>query len=179
MESKLLAFILMFWAIFTALGITYLTIANSYGDIFTGTLISAKTITRTSCSNSKHSSGCSYTYYVGETFSKDNSTNTCLIVRLTPYYFQGDADNIVANKILYTQRTIWTTWYNAGTCYDQAIKNYYNIVGGVMISIAGLIFLFFLFGLCLDLIIYICDSTRSYSSNIQTKPHPFEGVVIA
>jgi len=163
MDFKLAFLIVVLCSIFTALGISYLVIGNAYGDEFIGTLISAKTITKTSCSTSKHSTRCTYTYYVGETFSKNNSTNTCLVQRLTPYLFQGSADNIAKNKILYTKRKIWTTWYNPGSCYDQTIRNYYTAIGGTFIGVSGLFFLIVSIGFILDLIIYISNFFSSIS----------------
>ena len=58
-------------------------------------------------------------------------------MRLTPYYFNGDAENVVINKKMGTQRIIWTTYYDTGTCYDQAIKTYYTTIGSVLMGFAG------------------------------------------
>ena len=140
-DVKLFSTLFVTLSIFIALGIYYLVIANTYGGEFLGTLIDANVNIVTSCSSSKSGTSCSTKYYVDEIFRKDNSTNTCTVERLTPYYFKGSANNIVNNIELYTTRTIWTSTYNAGTCYDITIRNYYNAIGGTFIGFAGIILL--------------------------------------
>jgi len=135
----------MIWLAFLVLGITYIVTAYANGGQFVGTLESAKVITTTSCSKNS----CSNTYYVGETFRKDNTTNTCLVQRLKPYYFMGDADNVATHEELGTTRTIWTTYYDAGTCYDAAIRSVYAAVGWTFMALA-----IFIVGVVLLVIFY-------------------------
>jgi len=136
-KIQILVFLFVLWIPFSILGIYYLVIGNAYATQFTGTLIKADVNTVTSCSKKS----CSQTYYVEEIFTKDNSTNTCSIQRLIPYYFKGQANNVALSKKLGTTRTIWTTYYSSGTCYDQSIRDYYNKIGGCFLGFFVLLFI--------------------------------------
>jgi hypothetical protein len=147
--------------IMISLGIYYLVIANANNGKFVGTLIRENVKTDTTCSKSKNGgSSCSSKYYVEQIFKKGNSTNTCTVTRLTPYYFKGSANNVVENAVLYTQRDIWVTYYSAGVCYDITIRNYYNAIGGSLLGVGCIIPLIILCYIFADII-------RNCSENIQ------------
>lgn len=86
------------------IGSVYLGLGNTYSYSYKGILKKGEVFTENSCSSSTtcDSKGnnchttttCSNTYYVDEIFYKgDNTTSTCTVRRLTPYYFKCDADN--------------------------------------------------------------------------------------
>jgi hypothetical protein len=151
MLKNIISILLLIIIILISLSCYYFTIAYANSGSFRGTLINAEVIIKTTCSNNKKGGGCSQTYYVGETFQKDNSTNTCLVTRLQPFYFQGAANNVVENKELYTTRTIWTTWYSSGTCYDKTIRSYYNSIAEVLSGFA-IVLLIVIGVICLSLL---------------------------
>jgi hypothetical protein len=137
MASEGPAGLLLLWIGCLIIGIYHLVIANANGGQFVGTLKSARVITETSCSHDKKGgNSCSNTYYVGETFYKNNSTHTCLIIRPTQYAFQGDAEAEANSKILGTKRKMWATWYSHGTCYDENIRYLNNAIGGSFFGFA-------------------------------------------
>ena len=146
--------------IFISLGTYYLTIGNASGAVFTGTLVSSSVLMSSSCNKNS----CSSSYYVTETFQKGDSTNTCTITRLIPYYFWGDANNVAIHKKLGTQRKIWTTYYDAGSCYDQSIRTYYTIVGGILLGFGCFIILLIVFYFGIETII---QHHKDLTTNVQ------------
>ncbi len=165
-QFKVVFTIVGFSLVFIIWGMIYLIQTNAGSLEFTGTLIQADVITSTSCNNKNM---CSTYYYVTEIFTKDNSTNTCTVQRLTPYSYRGDANNVAINKILGTTRKVWTVYYSAGTCIDQSIKNYYNTIGGVLLGFGGSFLAFFLiiifFEECIILYEYLSRNCRNISYN--------------
>ena len=114
-------------------GAGYIGTAYSYKQKFTGILSEANVLTVTSCNKGS----CSNTYYVNEVFLKGyNETNTCTVKRLYGYYSYGDAENKVLHTIKNSKRTLYQT-YDAGTCYDEKIKQYYSIIGFVLFSLGA------------------------------------------
>lgn len=140
------------WATLFSLGIYYLVEANTNDGVYDGVLFKGDVFTKTSCSSSKNGgTSCSNTYYVEEEFYKGyNTTHSCTIRRLTPYYFKGDANDFVNNMQLYTVRPVYQTTYSHGTCFDDKIRYQYNICGGIFFGISMIPFLFGFGILCVN-----------------------------
>jgi len=164
-DKKIFSSIFVIISVFVSLGIYYLVIANSYGGVFEGTLIAVKVNTVTSCSSNKQGTSCSQRYYIDEIFRKDNSSNTCTVQRLTPYYFKGSANNIVENAVLYTKRTVWTAPYNANTCIDITLRNYYNTIGAILLGFGCFLIIAFLLIICYDMNLDFINYINSYRIN--------------
>ena len=147
-------------------GSVYLGIAYNYSHKYTGILISGKVFIQTQCSKKS----CSNKYYVNEIFIKGvNETNTCTVQRLTPYYFYGSAENVVQKLILNTERTIYQTFYNAGTCFDDKIKMYYETIGYILLLFPVLIIFIFIGLQCL--ILFEAQLETIYFSSLQNRFH--------
>lgn len=136
-KKEITVFILFF--LISIVGIVYLVLGNSFSDTYVGILQKGSIFTDSSCSTRCYNNGknchtsCSNTYYIDEIFLKNNyTTSTCTVRRLTYYYSKKDADNFVSNMILNTSRQLYQTTYSSKICMDDKIKNYYNIVGGVI-----------------------------------------------
>lgn len=134
----------------TISGMTFLILGNTYSEIFHGELIRSEVYSDTNCNTHCDSGGkncntnCDDTYYVDQIFLKrpdGNSTSTCTVRRLTPYYFKGDADNFVSRSKMGTRRTIFETLHSHGTCYDKKIRRTYNILGGILLAFPNSIIL--------------------------------------
>lgn len=133
--ATVLGLLLSAWII----GAVFLGIANTYSSSYVGILkkgeVSTETTCSSNCKNNKCSTSCSNQYYVDEIFYKGvNTTSTCTVRRLTSYYFKGDANNFVSRMKLGTKRTLYESPYSHGTCMDDKIREYYNIVGGIVIG---------------------------------------------
>jgi hypothetical protein len=130
MDNRIFLFLFTICLVCVVTGIVYLVEGNASSGKFVGILTKATVYTDTSCNTDKKgNTRCSSTYYVMETFDKDNTGHTCTVQRLIPYYYYGSADAFATSRKLGTTRTIWTSWYSHGTCYDEKIKWYYNCIG--------------------------------------------------
>lgn len=152
-------------------GVYYLCIANQWDHKWDGILMKGDVYTDTSCTNDKNgNSHCSNTYYVDQMFYKgENTTHTCTIRRLTPYYFKGSADAFVNNMKLYTHRTIYQTTYSAGTCFDEKIRYQYNVYGGVFLGLSLIPVLFLLVYLSILMYEIFIEWYRNLSVNKHRK----------
>lgn len=134
----------------TITGMYYLISGNTYSEIFQGELKSVQVYSKIDCDTKCDSNGknchtnCDDTFYIDEIFLKrpdGNSTSTCTVRRLTPYYFKGDADNFASRAKLGTRRTIYETTYSHGTCYDKKIRRTYNILGSLLFAFPNFVLL--------------------------------------
>lgn len=122
-----------FIALFIA-GVYYLSVANNWDYKWNHAILSHVDVyTQTSCDKTS----CSNTYYIEEIFFKfSNTTDTCTVRRAKPYYFKGSANNVAENAVLGTTRVLYQTTYSSGTCFDDSIRKYWNILGGVFLSVS-------------------------------------------
>jgi hypothetical protein len=80
--------------------------------------------------------------YVKEIFQKDNTTNTCAIIRPREYYTVHEANDAKDKVILGTTRKIWSHWHQPHSCYDQSKKKSDQLSGIVLLGMfAGFPFL--------------------------------------
>ncbi len=141
-------------------GVQYIVLGNSFHGTYTGTLVAVKVFQQTSCNKNS----CSTTYYIQEIFTKGLSSSTCTVQRLTPYYFAGDANNVMQNAILGTTRTVYQTYYDPGTCIDDTIRNYYNAIGWPLFSVCMFIIIIVLGFYFPEKIKELWDYSTSYFS---------------
>lgn len=126
--------------------------ANATNGEYNGTLMSA------------HVAQYNSKYYVVETFAKGfidgmdgngtliPSNHTCGIRRLHSYADYMYASNMADAVIIGTTRKIWESYNDPGRCYDETLRNFWNLIGGLSIIIAGLPFVIVII-LCIDLAI--------------------------
>jgi ABC-type antimicrobial peptide transport system permease subunit len=110
-----------------AVGIYYIVIATT-GTEYSGTLISAG---RDWESNNDDGGGG---YYVKEVFRKDDTNNTCYVLRQHSYRTVHAVNHAKDRVILGTQRTIWAYWHNHDKCYDEQIQIYNIVIGSVILG---------------------------------------------
>lgn len=146
--------IIAYFISFFISGVYYLVVANNWDFRWDNAILdSVEVYTKTSCSTSDGHTSCSNTYYVEEIFKKfANTTSTCTVRRLTPYYMKGDANSFAERTILGTYRTIYQTTYSAGTCFDNKIRYQWNVYGGVFLALSMLPIMVILYFLVCHLI---------------------------
>lgn len=159
MPDKAAATVFGLYLAMVIIGVSYLCFANIYSQSYTGILQRGYVYADTSCSTHCDDKGknchttCSNTYYVREVFLKNAyTTSTCTVQRLTPYYFQGDADNFVSRMVLGTTRKLYETTYSHGTCIDDKIREQYNIIGSIFLTFPNFVILVILSPVILSLL---------------------------
>lgn len=125
----------LFFLVCIITGSCYLSIYNiSYGTHY-GTLKEAKVIPVTLCDGDRKN--CDNDYYVGMIYRKGdiNVTETCTVQRAKYYWGYGDAQNRVDQlneNWIGSRRTIYET-AKPGECYDKALREYYTMVGIIVL----------------------------------------------
>lgn len=158
--------------ILLSISASYLSLTNSYSDIWENAELYEVGIKQTtstkSCTKHTDSSGREYQsctrnskYNIQEHFQKINQINDtysiyvqkyCIVNRLTEYYTYEAAHNQLSATKLYTRRRIYyyaQTKYD-GICYDDKNIQYYQAVGYTIIS-----FFSITFGVLVSLIGYV------------------------
>lgn len=139
--EKLIASVIIWFLAFGIAGMVELIQYNTYKSVYhNAILIRGDVVSVTSCSSSKKSgTTCNTLYYVDEIFQKhENTTSTCTVRRQTTYYSKGDADNFLSRMKLNTQRTVWQTTWDHGTCYDSKLRQTATIMGSIFLSFGAL-----------------------------------------
>jgi hypothetical protein len=86
-----------------ALGIFFIVKANTFDGEYTGTLVRAEKYQNQG-------------WYVKEIFQKDNTTNTCYIIRSEKYSTVHEVNDTKDKVILGTTRRIWSYWHRQDSC---------------------------------------------------------------
>lgn len=124
--------LLVFWLGSFVMGVYYLVVANNWNAKYDGVLYDAHVYIENDCDRGV----CWRTYYVEQDFYKGtNTTSSCSIRRLTPLSSKKVAKEFIKNMKLGTTRTIYQTIYNHDTCFDDKVKETWNVMGGISISI--------------------------------------------
>jgi hypothetical protein len=140
----------VYFTAFFITGVYYLVVANNWDyKWINAILFSGDVYTKTSCSTTNGHTSCNNQYYVEEMFYKTyNTTNSCTVRRLTPYTFKGDANAFVSRMKLGTTRQLYQTTYSVGTCFDDKIREQYNIYGGVFLGLSMIPILVIFYIIC-------------------------------
>ena len=165
MDLRIIASLIVVSVIIFITGFSYIITAQAPGKEFVGTLKSCNVYTETDCDTDKKGhTHCSNSYYAMEVFNKNNSTNTCTIQRLTMYSFYGSAQSFCDTRKLGTTRSVYEYWYNAGSCFDDAIRRYMRDIGYSLMFIP---ICAWIVGLCIVFYEAILEFIRRRDYNIE------------
>jgi hypothetical protein len=111
-----------------ALGIFYLVIGNAFSHHYLhAKLIDAQVVR--SCGPVPCEA-----YNLREIFQINGNQN-CSLYRRQEFTTKEAALEHVHSVVVGSEREIWTSWDNPHTCYDIASKNYFTLVGTVLLSV--------------------------------------------